>query len=1077
MNRIIRNKGVRAVLVALALIATPAVASAASFNSAQNDLSTVAVQNATLNPNSNIGWGPSTTAVGGQMVTVEIYYHNAGTDAAQNTILKMNVPTTAGTSMTVGGSVTASNASTASGSGVINFTDGQGHTLTFSGTMRWYPDQLSLRNNTPRLLLNGQTGLELFNQGLNVGIVPIDNPSAASGQAWNYSQGTLDVDFIVSQAQTQATCPASATTNPATNMTQNGASFSGSASPTPSNAYLSWFEVSTNSAFNPLITSTSQRSTSVSSFSDSTAGLPAGTFYYLRAAVRSTDAGCSQNIIYGNTQTFTTLANQQQAVISVVTNPATGVTQTSGTLQGSVTVTSGNATNISRWFEYGTTQNYGSQTNPQSGTGTFFSTISTTPNTTYYFRAMGSSNETGTVPGNPMTFTTPAQQVITTVVCPSNVTTQYPTGITQTSANFSGTVNQPTGSYLTWFEYGINGSFGPTTVQQTNPGTTFYASTYNLSSGSYYAVRAVVRSLDANCSQTNNYGNPVYFNTPASYTYTYTPPVYYTPPAQVTLLVTTNQATNVGTTAATLNGFTTASNANNVTRWFEWGTTYSLGQQTAQAYGAGTMVQDVYTLTPNTTYYFRAVARSNETGTVYGQILTFQTVGQVVQTFIQQPILQPSVYTNPASNVTSNSARFNANAIMNNVQTNGWFEWGMTPALGRQTAQLNLGASPSNTYFTTVTGLTQQTLYYFRAVTQNVQGQIARGQILTFTTPRTVVAYVPPTVYVPPKTVVTVAAATYTKVTSGEVITKTVDDISFPCGTKIYVCAREGHTIQYTITVMNPSYSATSNAVITDTLAPFLDFKSASEDGNYNPATRLVQWSRQLGPREGHTYMIQVLARNIADNIVVTNNAEINVGGKMYKSNDTQVCITIAPIRITITADKANVSLGDTITYAIRYTNVDGAPVQNLTLRMSIPQGTTLAGSNQPNLQTQGGIVMIPLGGLNPKQDGTVTVTLKVDPKANADAPIVFATTASFQDTQGVPQQEVTTYVSTPISKTGSTVLNSASVVGAASSTSGFLPTSLLGWLAFLLLILIIVLIIMRIASDYGSKRHPPETV
>jgi len=184
------------------------------------------------------------------------------------------------------------------------------------------------------------------------------------------------------------------------------------------------------------------------------------------------------------------------------------------------------------------------------------------------------------------------------------------------------------------------------------------------------------------------------------------------------------------------------------------------------------------------------------------------------------------------------------------------------------------------------------------------------------------------------------------------------------------------------------------------------------------------------------------------------------------------------PVRIDITADKATVAPGDTIAYTIRYTGVSDSLVQNLILHVPVPQGTVLAGADRPNLQVQGGNIVIPIGTLNPKQSGSITMNFKVDPKVIQDEPIVFAVTASFQDNLGNAQPEEQFYVFTPITKS-STPLNAASVVGSTStSTGGFLPTSILGWLAFLLLLLIVALIIMRLVTDYrGGKGRPPETV
>lgn len=72
----------------------------------------------------------------------------------------------------------------------------------------------------------------------------------------------------------------------------------------------------------------------------------------------------------------------------------------------------------------------------------------------------------------------------------------------------------------------------------------------------------------------------------------------------------------------------------NMTVWFEWGTTISLGNSTPQQSVTVSSVPyrfcaNISNLTPCTTYYYRAVGR-NSAGTVQGGINSFTTVCQPV---------------------------------------------------------------------------------------------------------------------------------------------------------------------------------------------------------------------------------------------------------------------------------------------------------------------------------------------------------------------------------------------------------------------------------------------------------------
>ena len=97
--------------------------------------------------------------------------------------------------------------------------------------------------------------------------------------------------------------------------------------------------------------------------------------------------------------------------------------------------------------------------------------------------------------------------------------------------------------------------------------------------------------------------------------------------------VTTNAATSVTQTGATLNG-TVNPNGDSTYAYFQWGLTTTYGTTTtARSLGSGTSnvsVADALTgLTPNTLYHFRVVAYDTSLVNQYGSDLTFTTVAAV----------------------------------------------------------------------------------------------------------------------------------------------------------------------------------------------------------------------------------------------------------------------------------------------------------------------------------------------------------------------------------------------------------------------------------------------------------------
>jgi len=129
-------------------------------------------------------------------------------------------------------------------------------------------------------------------------------------------------------------------------------------------------------------------------------GLTANTLYHFRV-VASNGAGTTT----GSDGTFTTLTPTGPPV--VITNGATNVTTSSGTLNGALDP-HGLTTTV--FFQYGITTSYGSATPMQTQTGNTYRNITAnvaglTPHTTYHFRIVA-TNSNGTRMGSDRTFVT-----------------------------------------------------------------------------------------------------------------------------------------------------------------------------------------------------------------------------------------------------------------------------------------------------------------------------------------------------------------------------------------------------------------------------------------------------------------------------------------------------------------------------------------------------------------------------------------------------------------------------------------------------------------------------------------------
>lgn len=205
-------------------------------------------------------------------------------------------------------------------------------------------------------------------------------------------------------------------------------------------------------------------------------------------------------------------------------------------------------------------------------------------------------------------------------------------------------------------------------------------------------------------------------------------------PTQTIPSVTTYSAGNVSTESATLNGYISNTgyySAGYTSYYFQYGpTTGSLYNSTpiqSQSGYSGNISAYVTGLTPNTTYYFRAVGQ-NSYGTNYGATLSFVTGGA------QQPTAI-SVVTSVPTNIGSYTARLNGIVIAPSSYgaVNSYFEYGTDLNLGRTTTGQSVSTANSLMNYYDTVSTSPNTTYYFRAVA-NIGGQVYRGATNSFTT-------------------------------------------------------------------------------------------------------------------------------------------------------------------------------------------------------------------------------------------------------------------------------------------------------------------------------------------------------
>lgn len=325
----------------------------------------------------------------------------------------------------------------------------------------------------------------------------------------------------------------------------------------------------------------------------------------------------------------------------------------------------------------------------------------------YQWRGLTINVDTGqTRTGSTENFKTYAQNP----TCP----TPSASSITGSSATIAATgyalnVTTSTGTAYLQYKAASSGTWITATYAVASSGN-LSANLTSLSLGTTYDVRVLIERNTENVTSIAG----------TTYQFTTTSPT-----------ATSAAATSVGGTTATLNGSYNAVGAvggDPLTVRFEYGTTTGLGTNVTVASATGTGSVSTSTnltgLALNTTYYFRIRAFTS-TADVAGSTLSFTT---------STPTASTSAATAVEATTATLNGSYNAAGAVIGAPVTVRFDWGPTISYGNSTTITTTatGSGSVNTS-TNVTGLTANTLYYFRIYISYSTGSADGGQ-LSFTT-------------------------------------------------------------------------------------------------------------------------------------------------------------------------------------------------------------------------------------------------------------------------------------------------------------------------------------------------------
>src|SRR3989339_914996 len=652
---------------------------------------------------------------------------------------------------------------------------------------------------------------------------------------------------------TTASLP-SATTNNATSILTDRAALNGYINPNGTSDTTYWFEWGTSSSLGNA-TQHYSKGAAASNTTVTITGLTQNTTYYYRANAQN-----AQGIVHGSIVSFTTayVNNNTNTVANTTSNPTVAVTCNSATLNGAV-VTNGISTEV--WFEWGTSSSLGSATQHQTfTTNSNFSQIVSglAPSTLYYYRAVA-SNSAGTAQGNILSFSTTACSIPASQSAPT-VTTNSATNTSVDFAVLNGYVN-PNGTNDTayWFEWGTSTGLGNQTAHysQGASASNISATLSGLTSNTTYYYRATAQN-----TQGVVYGSIISFTTGVSNTCGTS--------CNSTIATVSTRNADTSSDYAVLNGYVDPNGTSNTVRWFEWGSSISLGNSTqrlSQGSYASNFSATLTGLVSNTTYYYRAAAL-NSSGTVYGSILSF-TTGYTDTRTINVVSVAPTATTLFATELTSANAKLNGLVFTSATQpSSAWFEWGTNSSLGNKTQTFSVGTAPTIKHSNFINGLTSGQTYYYRIVAENSYGK-NYGSIMSFVSERATV--VPDTTVILNTPVRTNTVRTTTIINRGSSAQSLVA-LALDGGAEVIV---SGEKRGYHVTWKNESTQSLKNVVLRVTLPPSMNFESAT-NGSYSSADNTVTVDlKTLAPKQdGELFVFAVANRKLTQGqlVVVTAN-------------------------------------------------------------------------------------------------------------------------------------------------------------------------------------------------------------
>ncbi len=519
--------------------------------------------------------------------------------------------------------------------------------------------------------------------------------------------------------------------------------------------------------------------------------------------------------------------------------------------------------------------------------------------------------------------------------------------------------------------------------------------------------------------------------------------------------VITNTATNIDEDSATLRGSVTG---DGVATWFEWseGDNNLDEDTTHQTLGNTNGTNFSYNLTNldnDTTYYFRAVARDEDGVTDYGVIRSFQTCDSNDDCGDNNNgDDKPEVMTDSATNIQNNSATLNGELedLGGDDEAEVWFEYGddkdeVEDGDADDTSREDM--DDEDDFSDHISGLRNNTTYYFRAVARNSEGT-DYGSIRSF---------------------------------------RTGSNVTNNNGCLNGFCAPQAITTLAT-SIGNNSARLNGLGIINDTAQTNAHFEWGTNTNmnNQTPSGTIGNSGSNpfsasiFGLNSNTTYYYRAVVTNqfgtsYGDIASFRTSGGSNGGGTVAgssttiirnNSSTTLVGGTARPslIFLSISHNDETIRHGEIVEYVVNYRNISKKNLKDVVLRVVLPKELKFVETSRGYFSETNNTVVVNIGDLYPDEEGSVFVTARVLPTAEVNKITVVTANIAYTIVSDNTQEEAFAY-------SKNTIDDGLNLGASALFGVGFLPNSLFGWL-LLLLIILLILLAARMAYNHGRPQH-----